>query len=103
MDSVLKGKGVQEGWLLLKKVQEQAAPICHKMSQCGRQVWTRELFLRLQEKKRIYLLWKRGRTTQGEYKEVVSVCREKIRKAKAQFELNLAAGVKENKQKRTTS
>ena len=57
----------------------------------------RELFLRLQEKKRIYLLWKKGRATWKEYKEVVKMCREKIRKAKAQLELNLAAEVKGNK------
>ena len=56
-----------------------------------------ELFLRLQEKKRIYLLWKKGRATWKEYREVVKMCREKIRKAKAQLELNLAAGVKGNK------
>ena len=56
----------------------------------------RELFLRLQEKKRIHLLWKKGRATQKEYKEV-KMCREKIRQAKAQLELNLAAGVKRNK------
>ena len=49
------------------------------------------------EKKRIYLPWKKGRATQKEYKEVVKMCREKIRKAKAQLELNLAAGVKGNK------
>jgi len=35
--------------------------------------------------------------TQGEYKEVVRRCREKIRKAEAQHELNLATVVKENK------
>ena len=57
----------------------------------------RELLLRLQEKKRVYLLWKKGRATQKEYKEVVKMCREKIRKAKAQLEFNLAAGVKGNK------
>ena len=57
----------------------------------------RGLFLRLQEKKRIYLLWKKGWATQKEYKEVVKMCREKIRKAKAQLELNLATGVKRNK------
>jgi len=45
----------------------------------------RELFLRVQEKQRVCLLWKRGRATQGEYKEVVRMCREKIRKAKAQM------------------
>ena len=57
----------------------------------------RELFLRLEEKKRIYFLWKKGQATQKEYREVVKVCREKIRKAKAQLELNLAAGVKGTK------
>ena len=37
------------------------------------------------------------RTNGREYKEVVRMCREKIRKAKAHSELNLADGVKENK------
>ena len=66
------------------KAQEQAVPLSCKMSWRGRRPeWmNRELFLRLQEKKRIYLLWKKGRATQKEYKEVVKVCREKIRKAK---------------------
>ena len=63
-----------------------------------RPAWmNRELFLRLQEKKRIYLLWKKGWATQKEYKEVVKMCREKIRKAKAQLELHLATEVKRNK------
>ena len=101
--SVLESKGVQDGWLLFKKevlkVHEQAVPLSRKMSRRGiRLAWmNRELFLRLQEKKRIYLLWKKGRATRKEYKEVVKMCREKIRKAKAQLELNLAAGVKGNK------
>ena len=45
----------------------------------------------------MYLLWKKGHATRGEYKEVVRICREKTRKAEAQLELNLATGVKENK------
>ena len=57
----------------------------------------RENFLRFHEKKRIFLLWKKGWTTREEYNEVVRKCREKIRKAKAQFEFKLATGVKENK------
>ena len=74
-------EGVQGGLLLLKKevlkVQEQAAPLSCKMNWQGRRpVWmNRELFLRLQEKNRIYLLWKKGWATQGEYKEVVRICR----------------------------
>ena len=78
--------------------QEQAVPLCHKMSQQGRRpAWmNRESFLRLQEKNRVYLLWKKGWATHGEYKEVVSICREKIRKAKAKLELNLHTVVNKN-------
>jgi len=39
-NSVLKGKRIQEGWLLLKKevlkAQKQAIPLCRKMSHQGR-------------------------------------------------------------------
>jgi len=43
-ESLLKGKGVQEAWMLLKmeilKAQEQAVPECRKASRKGRrQVW----------------------------------------------------------------
>ena len=67
------------------KAQEQAVPLGPKMSQWGRRLaWMNtELFFRLQEKKRIYLLWRKGQAMQKEYKEVVKMCREKIRKAKA--------------------
>ena len=56
-ESLLKGKGVQEAWMLLKmeilKAQEQAVPECHKVSHRGRRtVWmNQELLLRLQKKK----------------------------------------------------
>ena len=56
-----------------------------------------ELLLRLQKKKRVYVLWKKGQATWGDYKEVAKVCREEVRKAKAQLELILATAVKENK------
>ena len=61
--AVLKGKGVQEGWAFFKKeilkVQEQAIPMCRKMSQQGRRpAWlNRELWLELWKKKRVYDLW----------------------------------------------
>jgi len=44
----------------------------------------------------MFLLWKKGQATQGEYKEFVRMCREKIGKVKAQLEFNLAVGVKGN-------
>ncbi|KAK4810780.1 hypothetical protein QYF61_008752 [Mycteria americana] len=48
-------------------------------------------------KRRVYDLWKKGRATQEDYKGVARLCREKIRRAKAELELNLAAAVKDNK------
>ncbi|KAF1534966.1 hypothetical protein FQV19_0007934, partial [Eudyptula minor] len=47
--------------------------------------------------KKIYDLWKTGQATQEDYKDVMKLCREKIRRAKAHLELNLATAVKDNK------
>ncbi|KAK4832941.1 hypothetical protein QYF61_026584 [Mycteria americana] len=57
----------------------------------------RELWLELRKKRRVYNLWKKGQATQEDYKDVVRLCREKIRRARAQIELNLATAVKDNK------
>ncbi|KAK4825598.1 hypothetical protein QYF61_000687 [Mycteria americana] len=51
----------------------------------------------LREKRRVYDLWKKGQATQEDYKGVARLCREKIKRAKAELELNLAAAVKDNK------
>ncbi|KAK4819410.1 hypothetical protein QYF61_003681 [Mycteria americana] len=102
-EAALTGKGVQEGWTFFKeeilKAQEQAVPRCQKTSRQGRRpAWlTRELWLELRKKRRVYDLWKKGRATQEDYKGVARLCREKIRRAKAELELNLAAAVKDNK------
>ncbi|KAK4822047.1 hypothetical protein QYF61_008856 [Mycteria americana] len=73
--------------------QEQAVPMCRKVSWRGRRpAWlNRELWLELRKKRRVYDLWKKGQATQEDYKDV------KIRRAKAQLELNLATAVKDNK------
>ncbi|KAK4827745.1 LOW QUALITY PROTEIN: hypothetical protein QYF61_021216 [Mycteria americana] len=95
-EAVLKGKGGQEGWAFFQKAilkaQEQAVPMCQKTSWWGRRLaWlNRELWLELRKKSRVYGLWKKGQATQEDYRDVVRLCREKIRRAKAQLELNLA-------------
>ena len=100
-EAVLKGRGVQEGWALFKKeilkAQEQTVPTCPKTSQCRRRLaWlNRELWLELSKKNRVYDLWKKGQTTQ-DYEDVVRLCRDEIRRAKAQLVLNLATAVKDN-------
>ncbi|KAK4810673.1 hypothetical protein QYF61_007473 [Mycteria americana] len=102
-EAALMGKGVQEGWTFFKeevlKAQEQAVPRCQKTSWRGRRpAWlNRELWLELRKKRRVYDLWKKGQATQEDYKGVARLCREKIRRAKAELELSLAAAVKDNK------
>uniref|UniRef100_A0A8B9BIA0 Reverse transcriptase domain-containing protein n=1 Tax=Anser brachyrhynchus TaxID=132585 RepID=A0A8B9BIA0_9AVES len=57
------------------------------------------MWLELRRKRRVYNLWKRGRATQEDYKDVTRLCRDKIRRAKAHLELNLATAVKDNKKR----
>ncbi|KAK4813362.1 hypothetical protein QYF61_003561 [Mycteria americana] len=102
-EAALMGKGVQEGWTFFReevlKAQDQAVPRCRKTSRRGRRpAWlTRELWLELRKKRRVYDLWKKGQATQEDYKGVARLCREKIRRAKAELELSLATAVKDNK------
>ncbi|GAB0182598.1 mitochondrial enolase superfamily member 1 [Grus japonensis] len=52
---------------------------------------------KLKGKKEIYRMWKKGLATWEEYRNIVRVCRNATRKAKAHLELNLARDVKDNK------
>lgn len=45
----------------------------------------------------MYPLWKKGQAIQEDYKDVVRLCRGKIRKAKDQPEFSLATAIKGNK------
>ena len=56
----------------------------------------RDLWLDLKNKRKVYGLWKSGQATYEDYRHVVKLCREKIRKAKAQLVLSLATKAKEN-------
>lgn len=44
--------------------------------------------------KKVHDLWKKGQANQKAYKDVVRLCREKIRRAK--LELNLATDIKDD-------
>ncbi|KAK4828638.1 hypothetical protein QYF61_000286 [Mycteria americana] len=57
----------------------------------------RELWIELKKKRRVYNLWKKGQASQEVYKGVARLCREKITRAKAELEINLATAVKDNK------
>ena len=53
--------------------------------------------LKLREKREMCRKWKQGCVSWEEYRAVVHVCRDRIRKAKAQMELNLVRDVKDEK------
>jgi len=87
-ETVLKGRGVQEGWTFFKnailQVQDQATPMCQKTSPQGRRpAWlNRELWLELRKKKRVYDLCKKGQATQEDYKDVMSYAGRKLEEPK---------------------
>lgn len=73
--------------------------MCRKMRCHGRRpAWlNRELWIEFRKKKRVYDLWKKGQANQEDYKDVMRLCTEKTRRAKAQLVFNLTTAVKDNK------
>ncbi|NXG02146.1 PO22 protein, partial [Sakesphorus luctuosus] len=57
----------------------------------------REILKEIKGKKRAYQLLKKRLVTHEECRDLVRSCRKKIRETKAQFEVNLATSVRENK------
>ncbi|GAB0204970.1 mitochondrial enolase superfamily member 1 [Grus japonensis] len=58
---------------------------------------SKELLEKLKGKKKVYRMWKKGLATWEEYRNVIRVCRDATRKARAHLELNLARDVKDKK------
>ena len=83
---------------VILKVQELTIPKSRKTSQWARRpdCLKRDLWLDLKTKRMVHVLWKSGQATYDDYRYVVKLCREKIRKAKAELELNLATKVKDD-------
>ena len=75
--------------------QEQAVPMCW---QGTRPAWlNREFWLELRKKRRVPVIWKKGQATREDCNDVVRLCREKVKRAKAPLDLSLATAVKDNK------
>ncbi|KAK4817527.1 hypothetical protein QYF61_019113 [Mycteria americana] len=69
----------------------------HLMRSSSNKPKAAQIWLELRKKRRVCDFWKKGQATQEDYKGVARLCREKIRRAKAELELNLATAVKDNK------
>ncbi|KFQ17180.1 hypothetical protein N331_12325, partial [Merops nubicus] len=102
-EKVLRDKGVEQSWKIFKdtcqRVQELTIPSCRKSGREGRRpAWlSRELLVRLKEKMRLHRHWKQGQVSWEEHRDTAWLCRDEVRKAKAQMELNLARDAKENR------
>ncbi|NXU46088.1 RTBS polymerase, partial [Drymodes brunneopygia] len=94
---------VQENWSLFKyhflQAQEQCIPMSKKSGKSGRRpAWmSRELLANPKQKKELYGMWKKGWATWKEYRNIIRVCRDAMRKAKAHLELSLVRDIKDNK------
>jgi len=53
--------------------------------------------VRLRGKKELHREWKQGQVTWEEYRDAARLCRDGVRKTKAQMELNLARDAVNNK------
>ena len=101
-ETVLKGIGTEQSWQLfedtLLREQRLSIPQQKKLSRGGRRLaWlSKDLQLKLREKREMYRKWKQGCVAWEEYSAVVHVCRHAIREIKAQMELKLARDVKNN-------
>ena len=88
----LEGRGVQERWTVIKdhflRSQGRCIPRRKKSGRGARKpAWmSKELLGKLKWKKEVHSMWKKGLATWEEYRNVVRVCRDATRKAKAHLE-----------------
>lgn len=100
-DVVYPIKGSDQSWQRLRifflRSQELSTPMCNKYSREGRKPsWLNEDLLVKQAKGGWHRWWKCGRVPWEEYRNTVWMCRDGIRKAKAQ--MTLARDAKNNKE-----
>ncbi|KFQ63524.1 hypothetical protein N334_07076, partial [Pelecanus crispus] len=101
-ETALRDKGAEQSWQMFKdafhKAQEPSIPRCKKSGKEGRRpAWkSRDMLVKLKGKKKMHRQWKQGQVSWEEYRDAARLCRDGVRKAKAQLELNLAKGAKNN-------
>ncbi|KFZ65688.1 hypothetical protein N338_12981, partial [Podiceps cristatus] len=102
-ETVHRDKGAEQSWQIFKeafhRVQKFLIPGCKKSGKEGkRPAWlSRDLLVKPKGKKETHRQWKQGQASWEEYREAARLCRDGVRKAKAQLELNLVRNAKNNK------
>jgi len=102
-ESALRDKGAEQSWQIFKEAfnsaQELSVPRCKKSGKAGKRLaWlSRDLLVKLQSKGELHRQWKQGQASWEERRDTAWLCRDGVRKAKVQLELNLARDAKANK------
>jgi len=98
-ETALRIKGAEQSFKdAICKVQELSIPRCKKAGKKGkRPAWvSQELPVKLKGKTEMHRRWKQGKVSREEYWDAGWLCRDGIRKAKAQLQLNSARDTKNN-------
>lgn len=97
----LKSRRADQSWQLFKApfptVQELSILVCRKLSKAGQARLGKDLLLKLGSKKEVHRQWKWGQVTWGKYRDMVLICRGRVRKAKAKLKQDLARDTKNHK------
>jgi len=95
-------KGAEQSWRIYKhafhRAQGLSVPKCKKSGkEQKRQAWlSQDLLVKQKGKKEMHRQWKQGQVTWKEHRSSDQLCRDGVRKAKAQLELNLTRDAKNN-------
>ncbi|KFR11850.1 hypothetical protein N306_05276, partial [Opisthocomus hoazin] len=99
-ETVLRDKDAEQSWQVVKdafhRAQELSVPRCKKSGKEGkRPAWlSPDLLVKLKGKRELHKQWKQGLASWEEYRDTAHLCRDEVRKAKEQLELNLARNAK---------
>ncbi|KFV48258.1 hypothetical protein N328_03880, partial [Gavia stellata] len=102
-ETAFSNKGAKQSSQIFKdafhRAQEFLIPRCKKSGKEGKRwAWlSQDLLIKLKGKKEMNRQWKQGWVSWEEYRDAAQLCRDGVRKAKAQLELNLARDAKNNK------
>ncbi|KFW94610.1 hypothetical protein N336_00311, partial [Phalacrocorax carbo] len=93
-EMVLRDKGTEESWQIFTdafhKAQELSVP---RYKKSGNQ----DRLVKLKSKRELHRQWKQGQVSWEEYSDAAQLCRDGVRRAKAQLQLNLVRDAKNNK------
>ncbi|KFQ14520.1 hypothetical protein N330_10734, partial [Leptosomus discolor] len=97
-EPALRDKGAEQSWQIFKdafhRAQELSIPRCKISAKEGK---SQDLLVKLKDKKEMHRQWKQGQVSWKEHRDSAQLCRNGIRKAKVQLELNLARDAKNDK------